>query len=386
VSRRRLNIEVIRDAPAKHEWVCSLFWYGYFVRFPLYTWDADPGDSLSWISMHPHLCAQDWEKQLRRLPRWSTASRSCLAMIPADVDTLATIKTEDAVNQPPRFGPRDQSDAYVNVLEWADNEKDRFWKVVGDPGQAASRDGTILLRQVRQANMSRYRLYSVKTGVNYVGSHFEGEKAGKQRLEANCSMAMLRSQVIDSMPNNDYTLGVQTEVLAITAPITIVDDTTKERRKARRDGFQVRDLSCMQRGLDYSPGQAIPYARANFDNLGTCDPKKPTIIGNLQLQCDFWRRNFAVPLGRAKARLFLNYGLMHTSANAQNFLVGFNGYVPKQLVPARTAFTSLWHDENASGPRVAEVPQVIAAEGFEQLDGYLLPNACRRVRCLFETL
>ncbi|CAN0596087.1 unnamed protein product, partial [Laminaria digitata] len=59
--------------------------------------------------------------------------------------------------------------------------------------------------------------------------------------------------------------------------------------------------------------------------------------------CDFWRSQFTYPLGRAKARLFLNYGLIHTSANAQNFVLGFKGSTLKQFVLRDVGDTS-WHD------------------------------------------
>jgi hypothetical protein len=173
--------------------------------------------------------------------------------------------------------------------------------------------------------------------VQYVGSKDESG-SGKHRLEANSSMAMVRSRVFDRMPNSDDSFGVQTEVLTITAPLQRTDEDGNPRppvigEKQQRDGFQVRDLSCMKPGLHYMPGQAIPYARMAFDG-------NPNVAG----QRDFWRRVFAVPLGRAKARLLLNYGLVHTSANAQNFLLGFDGDKLQQFV-ARDVGDTSWHDD-----------------------------------------
>jgi hypothetical protein len=188
--------------------------------------------------------------------------------------------------------------------------------VVGDPATAA--------KFGKDLSGNQYKLYSVKTGVSFVGSFNEGLH-GKNLLEANSSMAMRRSEVIASMYNSETTFGMQTELLTITAPLT----------DGGRDGFQVRDLSCLKTGLAYVPGSAIPYARATFDGKEDNDPGG---------QCEFWRTAFAVPLGRAKARLFLNYGLLHTSANAQNFLVGFNGQLPEQFVTRDVGDTS-WHDD-----------------------------------------
>ncbi len=218
----------------------------------------------------------------------------------------------------------------MNVPEWEGYDSHCFREVISDPGEAASSRGVVVQGLPGQPDSrGRYRLYSVKTGVNYVGSKFEGGRAGKHRLEANCSMAMLRSEVIESMPNKDSSFGVQTEVLTITAPLS---------EDGKRDGFQVRDLSCLWPRLSYIPGQAIPYGRAAFDRADA--PAD---------QAEFWRGAFAVPLGRAKARLFLNYGLVHTSANAQNFLLGFYGHARfagevRQFV-ARDVGDTSWHDD-----------------------------------------
>ena len=184
----------------------------------------------------------------------------------------------------------------------------------------------------------KYRLYSLKTGVSFVGS--KNERAHKALLEDSCYMAMHRSECINSMRNNDPSFGVQTEVLTITAPITIGEGDEKIET---RDGFQVRDLSCMQRDLDYLPAQAIPYARQYFDQDSVDDTA--LIARQIADQCAFWRQAFAVPLGRAKARMFLNYGLIHQSANAQNFVLGFNkGTSQVAQFVVRDVGDTCWHD------------------------------------------
>jgi hypothetical protein len=329
-----ITIDVIEGFTEKHPWVASLFIGTDFVRFPFNTWDAKTKNmsgiagSLSWESIREDLKKEKFEDELLQLPRWSTASRSCFVMIPEHADNLGK-QDPDNVDDGLRLahGVEREVDSrvrtetlYPNLPEWDDYEptssRTRFKDVVGDPATAANTGKGLFGNQ--------YKLYSVKTGVSFVGSFYEGLH-GKNLLEANSSMAMRRSDVIASMYNSDETFGIQTEVLTITAPL--ID--------GRRDGFQVRDLSCLREALHYVPGSAIPYARAAFDGKNDDD---------CGAQCEFWRKAFAVPLGRAKARLFLNYGLLHTSANAQNFLVGFCVERPKQFVTRDVGDTS-WHDD-----------------------------------------
>lgn len=318
-----IRIETTTGFATKHPWVKALFISEDYVRFPFNTWDSGPSDSLSWLTINEELRAEKFEERLRILPRWSTASRSCLALIPEDASQLPTIAASD-LDMGQRFKLNDKpGKPSPNVPEWKAKNDHRFVTTVGDVGKAAAQTGC---KPTTLAD-TKYRLYSVKTGVNYVGSQEEGG-FGKNRLEANCSMAMLRSEVIDAMPNQDLSFGVQTEVLTITAPSTMKN----KEGNVVRDGFQVRDLSCLWPGTSYIPCQAIPYARKYFERAS--EPSD---------QCAIWRENFAITLGRAKARLFLNYGLIHTSANAQNFLLGFKGYELMQFVTRDVGDTS-WHD------------------------------------------
>ncbi len=326
-----IEINASPDCMEKHPWVHSLFVVQRgrttFVRFPFNTWDTDPDQSLSGKSIE---IVPKWVYQNGYLlPRWSTASRSCLVMIPETIAQLDRMAVSDSTwdklkPDRPRTGEK------LNLSEWQPfilspaEAPARFFRLGISPGKAA---------QGVELSIGKYRLYSVKTGVQYVGSKDESN-FGKNLLERNCVLALARSNVIANMANNDGTFGVQTEVLTVTAP-TIMRDATGQ---IIRDGFQVRDLSCLKPGHDYIPGQAIPYARDYFDREAF--DHEPTA----EEQCDFWRKNFAVPLGRAKARLFLNYGLIHTSANAQNFLLGFTGSTLEQFV-ARDIGDTSWHDD-----------------------------------------
>lgn len=263
VKRNGVKIETSPNLSSKHPWVYKLFIQSQFVRFPFNTWDTEIGDSLSWATVRQNLLPNNFHERFSILPRWSTASRSSLALIPENANKLPVI-VPGAVDLGER--KRLQNNAYVNVPEWKDCETKRFCSVVGQVGDAAGKMG-IRLQPYSENSACRYRLYSIKTGVTYVGSKNEGG-FGKNRLEANCSMAMLRSKVIDSLPNKDNTFGVQTEILTITAPLAA----------GGQDGFQVRDLSCMWKTLSYVPCQSIPYAREGVDHAASN-----------KAQSDFWR-------------------------------------------------------------------------------------------------
>lgn len=298
------------------------------VRFPYNPADTHHDHSLSPSSIDPRLLYP--HGTIHELPRWSTASRSNIAMIPLrgvrDLEVVddAVLRLDDRVVSE----GDDAVDPAVHVDEWLALRtqlrggmgivRTDFAHVVGSPGAAARPRGVMMAG-------APFRMYSIKTGVDYVGSKFEGPGGGgKHRLEANCNMAMDRSDVMLQAGNRDGSFGIQGELLTITAPLRGVP--------IPRDGFQVRDLSCLRPGLDYVPGHALPFARAHFEQGD-----------GPQAQMGFWRRSFAVPLGRAKARMMLNYGLVHTSANAQNFVLGFRGDRLEHFVIRDVGDTS-WHD------------------------------------------
>ena len=312
-----IRIDMIHKARLNHRSVIDLFLGPKFVRFPFNPYDTDQGESLSWYTILDEFKVDGWEKKILQLPRWSTASRSCFSLIPKRVETLPGIDEKDIVI-PDRKSVSVQaaksSFYWVNVPEWNDREEGRYF----------------------QLQVGADRMYSVKTGVKYVGSTDESG-ANKHRLETNCFLAMARSKVIEDFAFKDPTFGIQSEVLTITAPCSneVYNELLhKEVTVAFRDGFQVRDLSCLRANFQYMPCQALPYARNSFDMLQN---------DQVEEQLDFWRKNFTVPLGRAKARLLLNYGLVHYSANAQNFLLGFEGNRVKQFV-ARDLGDTSWHD------------------------------------------
>ncbi|ACY18707.1 hypothetical protein [Haliangium ochraceum] len=313
-------------ARVSHPWLATIFQPNmHTIRLPFNTGDSSERSSLSWISAR-NMRLQGG--QFFELPRWSTASRSSVALIPNALNRLQAVGAWPDADRRCEMVMRGANK--VNVSEWraleaaraAPMASARFSRLVPNLGAAVAPGGV-----TPPGWNGQWRLYSIKTGVNYVGTKFEGPGVGnKHLLEANSTMAMLRSDLAAALPNNDATFGMQGELLTITAPM---DNGT-------RDGFQVRDLSCLQPGRSYIPGQAIPYARRFLD-----------LAADHGDQMDYWRANFAVPLGRAKARLFLNYGLIHTSANAQNFVLGYvrRGQARIEQFVARDLGDTSWHDD-----------------------------------------
>lgn len=77
-------------------------------------------------------------------------------------------------------------------------------------------------------------------------------------------------------------------------------------------GFLVRDLRSFQDGCYSLPALSLPFvgpqlARARGESF-----------------VEFGRRHYAIPVGRAKARIFLRYGLWFETPNPQNLLIRFD--------------------------------------------------------------
>ncbi|MFY0529115.1 hypothetical protein ACN28I_40120 [Archangium gephyra] len=323
-----IEITAIEGLEKEHPWLLRLFVIDGTkgqckVRFPYNIWDSAVGMSIcpdNLVAPKTTLLSQ----QVRVLRRWSSASRSCFTLIPSELPEAADNVSWDAERRPNGVA----NAACVNQVEWSDARRAsrRFATVVGgDLGKFCGPEG-----RTAAGDASPSRLYSVKTGVSYVGSAFE-EPFKKNVLEANSEMAIVRSSVIRKVEQQrpvrqrDDTYRVQIELLTITA-LCEIDGTE------RRDGFQVRDLSCMRDGEAYIPGHAIPYNGGAFSGRDGAE------------DCQFWLENFALPCGRAKARMFLDYGLIHSSANAQNFIVGFNGAEFAGFI-LRDIGDTYWHDD-----------------------------------------
>ncbi len=345
-----IEITTCEDIAENHPWLYSLFVLktknqagGPWVRFPWNSGDSSAGMCICPANVNTEGQAQPLDGRIHTqavvpqnnqyvtLRRWSTASRSCLGLVPKVLPAATNVEwlaERDANRSVPDRAPLRFA---VNQTDWAQNAKthNRFVEAVAPHlGDFTSTEGHKYGQDLQPS-----RLYSIKTGVSYVGSIFE-EPFKKNLLESNCNMAITRSNVVlkvgkdnEATQAGDDTFRTQVELLTITAECMVNDVVV-------RDGFQVRDLSCLKAGERYLPGQALPYSGDAFSNK------------NGAQDALFWTQRFAIPCGRAKAKMFLKYGLIHSSANAQNFILAFDGGtdVLKGFI-LRDIGDTYWHDD-----------------------------------------
>ncbi|MGK3962613.1 FYVE zinc finger domain-containing protein [Sorangium sp. So ce118] len=234
----------------------------------------------------------DATRLVSTLPRWSTASRSCISVFSTDgidADEAYTYKTRERDDWPFRNSK---------------NEREKIYGATLGTGDTTHQDTTY--SAVQSKKNSKTKFYSVKTGVQYVGTE-EQKVNNKDLLEANSVHAMHRSELI-SRTIQQYSQAAlearyQIEILTVLIKGQYAD----------WDGYQIRDIGDSD-GEIWFPLLALPsQGRAFAKQWGGDDDW----VG-------FWGRNFARPLGRAKAEMLVYFGLQHMTANAQNMLVAFD--------------------------------------------------------------
>jgi hypothetical protein len=257
-----------------------------------------------------------------------------LAFIPKNLAPFE-VAADECTFQQQRLRDNTDDDPFsrseVGQEEWAARDNRRFFTTLGKNLGAfcSTRGGSE--RWPDPVKTQEGRLYSVKTGVTHVGSK-QQIFAGKQYLESNSTMAMLRSRVVREIEatrkhkHRDPTCLTQVEILTVTAEC-------KTEKGVIRDGFQIRDITGMRSDLSYLPAHAIPYSEGAFFRSSVDD------------DVEFWREHFTIPCGRAKARMLLEFGLIHSSANAQNFLIAFNRYVGIGAFVLRDIGDTYWHQD-----------------------------------------
>jgi hypothetical protein len=80
------------------------------------------------------------------------------------------------------------------------------------------------------------------------------------------------------------------------------------------DGIQVREITNAGKDAIWFPALAIPsHGKAFVEHWARG-----------QDWIEFWKHNFAIPMGRAKAEMLLFFGMQHMTSNSQNFLIAFS--------------------------------------------------------------
>lgn len=258
---------------------------------------------------------------------WKTASRSCIV-------ELTRVKAEKTLWQP--ITSKDYTWDYSIHGRARDADIGRFERGVDLTVEAAKATAFDLSTATSP--------FSVKTGVVWVGNVNQGGKLGhKDKLEENCIVACLRSDLIVARdqaagrdPKRASDLIVQTELLSLT-------ERNPKDKQAFGDGVQVRDLSVLDPTKIYIPPISIPFLDLQMNQICarfSCidDP----------VWRDYWKVHYAEALGRAKAVFLLRYGLHMGSPNAQNWLLEFNPGAPPTptgLVVARDVGDAYLHRE-----------------------------------------
>jgi len=226
------------------------------------------------------------------LTRWATASRSTIAAFTAaDVDLTPQPKNQ-----------------------WT------LRSSVESDGRLPQVTGNLALQTLRQyqntPTNSATRYYSVKTGVDFVSTQEQGRLTNKDLLEENSVHAMHRSNLIyktmQRFGESVFEAKYQLEILCV----LIEGRKNLETGENKFDGFQIREVGKAAVGEVWFPGLAIPgHGKAFAEKWGG-------ITGEGWL--DFWKENFAKPMGRAKAEMLVFFGMQHMTSNSQNFLVAFS--------------------------------------------------------------
>ncbi|MHA7633879.1 hypothetical protein [Corallococcus sp. M7] len=280
-----------------------------YVVFP-YNYDDNSENSRAMgtdLRTDPAMVVRGAQRLTATLVRWATASRSGIVAVPKDgVDVDDVHAYGDDREKSWDFRP------YVrggdNRLAW----KRQVWGV--NPGKRRTHT---FLKGHEQAPRRGHKLYSIKTGVQYVGLK-DQTSTSKDLLEENSAHAMLRSDLISEMTSKykHYSLETryQLEVLCVQMYLGKQDLSGNGVDADRWDGFQVRELGSMD-GEIWFPALSIPTSGKTF-------AKRWAHKTDFSWK-DFWGKNFAEKLGRAKAEMLVLFGLQHMTANSQNMLIAF---------------------------------------------------------------
>ncbi|AUX23300.1 uncharacterized protein SOCEGT47_038230 [Sorangium cellulosum] len=228
------------------------------------------------------------------LPRWSTASRSCIAVFSTDGVDVGTAHV---------YGKTERDDwPFRN----GKNEREKIFGTTLAKGKKTGQGSTYSAFRSDQKNNQKIKFYSVKTGVHYVGTE-EQKVNDKDLLESNSVHAMHRSELIsrtmDQYGDAAFEARYQIEILTVLI----------KGQYSEWDGYQIRDIGDSD-GEIWFPLLALPSQGKAFAKQW----------GNDDDWVGFWGRSFARPLGRAKAEMLVYFGLQHMTANAQNMLVAFD--------------------------------------------------------------
>jgi hypothetical protein len=121
----------------------------------------------------------------------------------------------------------------------------------------------------------------------------------KTRLSSEVEDALARARRV---ARADRALGPDPGLLALREQVGVVARDTES-------GYLVRDLGPLADGSYWLPGLSVPFRGRAIARVHG----EPFEV--------FWARHYAEPVGRAKAKLLVRYGLEYETPNPQNLLV-----------------------------------------------------------------
>ena len=184
------------------------------------------------------------------------------------------------------------------------------------------------------------------SGVCFVGQTVQdgresrGGAGGKGTLEKEAAAAALQSEYIATIAalfkGRALVKELMDEVIVLPEILTVVCTNPKytivkgpaDKKKSivDNDGFQLRDIGGLNPEKTHFPPISIPFlgvgTPVDFKTLEAAWSFVDNQKGRDGWK-EFWKKNYAKRIGRAKAILHLCYGLQHLSPNAQNFLLEF---------------------------------------------------------------
>jgi hypothetical protein len=184
--------------------------------------------------------------------------------------------------------------------------------------------------------------FSIKSGTNFPHLHSKNEHKAETEEDVQGSLLVqpFVNQMSDILPPNK-TLGILPEILIL-------------RDKKTHNGVLIRDLSQINNGNIYVVGLSIPYVGRDIAQKNGVPFEQ------------FWIKNYAEQVGRAKAHLLLQYGSEMKTPNPQNILVELT----KDSVPTgKIFFRDLGGDSSMYGPWVEALELKHVQEQHDKL-GY----------------
>lgn len=183
-----------------------------------------------------------------------------------------------------------------------------------------------LISRIKLVNEEKAKILSDRFHV------FDGKYADNKPVVREKISEVLNSKIFDIINSateikiieqaktaDDYEEKVENLIQKIGTPNLIQFRSFEEpikhiRAKLGFDGIQVREISDAGINDIWFPALAIPcHGKAFAKNWGKTDDWRT-----------FWKDNFAVPLGRAKAEMLVYFGMQHMTSNSQNFITSFD--------------------------------------------------------------